>query len=852
MSSPEPPIPLERVLEHTGWARALAYRLVHDHALSEDLVQEMIVRAMRSPPRRTESVRGWVRTVVRNLVTSEWRARASRVARESAASPAVQNATADEIHERLDLHRHVAAAVATLEAPLAEVIYLRYFEGLMPQAIAKRLGIAVPTVHGRLRRAHEILRVRLREEADDRGRSLGSYLGPLVAGLPAPTAHPGDGVPRSGSPSRLPVRLAATAGIVLLGSAAWLGMQILRPTDPSSAGRRESVEDGVAGTGASASRPRAGANRTAPADAGVTGAATAPSGVGTPASTPRRLRPFDVHVTGAPESGRVRVQWTPVVADPSLEDPPAHAADVVDGRLELDLGRVGSVANPLRAVDIVADDPQYVPVVVRVPVPEAARHVADGRAAVVRAAHVTGAVQTEGSGVPVRVGTFRFIGRAPRAECVDVVDAAADGTFRLRLWPGEEQWVAAVADDHVPFARCVTATDDLDLGTVVLQRGAAVQGTVWTADGSPLPGAATVTVVDVRSSDRALPLLNDLVAVDGGVVRLVQSARRADGSGAFRIGGFQPGAHWVRLSGLTLAGDVANASRRQVVLPVEGVDLRFAGEPVHVTVPEGAEGRLLQVSQDEPPGTAVRVDGRVCTVLGNPRTRYEFALTTTSRLRWVGVAEPVAAGVARSVTLHRADVPVGPPSVIEFRVPADSPVTGLHVAVYPKTGEIQDAIPVREARVEVFGGAGSLSLEQSGPHRVVVSPWITTPARADFVLDHEAEVTLAPGVPQVVSLEPRLGGRLRILAHDARGLPVTGDFHLEADGVAVPVQLLQRTRRLAPAAANVVSPTGVTDVSSPLAPGTYVVRITRADGTVRTAHVTLEVGRESVAELTFP
>ena len=60
---------------------AYATRLLGDRASAEDVVQEALIRAWRNPDVLTNgkgSTRGWLLTVVRNLVVDRWRSAASR------------------------------------------------------------------------------------------------------------------------------------------------------------------------------------------------------------------------------------------------------------------------------------------------------------------------------------------------------------------------------------------------------------------------------------------------------------------------------------------------------------------------------------------------------------------------------------------------------------------------------------------------------------------------------------------------------------------------------------------------------------------------------------------------------
>ena len=136
--------------EHGRAMLAYATRLLGDRAAAEDVVQEALIRAWRHPEVLTNgkgSIRGWLLTVIRNLVTDRHRARAARPAEvaESDATPAVERDHADR----------VVASVTVLEAleGLSEdhrgVLDQLYFQGRSLGETASVLGIPTGTVKSR-------------------------------------------------------------------------------------------------------------------------------------------------------------------------------------------------------------------------------------------------------------------------------------------------------------------------------------------------------------------------------------------------------------------------------------------------------------------------------------------------------------------------------------------------------------------------------------------------------------------------------------------------------------------------------------------------------------------------------
>ncbi|MGH7150064.1 MAG: RNA polymerase sigma factor, partial [Planctomycetota bacterium] len=151
----------EALLSEVGWVRSLARSLVADAHLADDLAQDACLAALEASPRTDRPIRGWLATVLRNLVRQSKRREARRRGREErAARPESVDAAADLVG-RVALQREVVDAVLALEEPYRTAILLRFFEGLPPRGIAERTGVPVATAKTRLARGLERLRHRL-------------------------------------------------------------------------------------------------------------------------------------------------------------------------------------------------------------------------------------------------------------------------------------------------------------------------------------------------------------------------------------------------------------------------------------------------------------------------------------------------------------------------------------------------------------------------------------------------------------------------------------------------------------------------------------------------------------------
>src|SRR5262245_3880009 len=202
--SPWTPTPEALLAEH-AWARRLAYRLVRDAALADDLAQEACVRALGRAP--ASGPRTWLAAVVRNLARQGRRERGRRARREETAARHETLPSAAEALERLAVQQDVVRALLALEEPYRSTIVLRFYEDLPPRRIAARQGVPVATVKTRLARGLAMLRGALDREHGGDGRSWALFLLPLA---------------RTSGPAALLTGTLAMSTLVKLGVAATL------------------------------------------------------------------------------------------------------------------------------------------------------------------------------------------------------------------------------------------------------------------------------------------------------------------------------------------------------------------------------------------------------------------------------------------------------------------------------------------------------------------------------------------------------------------------------------------------------------------------------------------------------
>jgi RNA polymerase sigma-70 factor (ECF subfamily) len=130
----------------------------------DDLVQETLLHAWRNRAqfRGESSLLTWVLSIARNRVKMRLRA-----VKPAALGAIDREEIPAEVVRSAEAAAAVRRALEELDAAHAEVLLLRYFEGLGVRAIAGRLGESEKAVESRLHRAKLALRDRLAQGGDD-------------------------------------------------------------------------------------------------------------------------------------------------------------------------------------------------------------------------------------------------------------------------------------------------------------------------------------------------------------------------------------------------------------------------------------------------------------------------------------------------------------------------------------------------------------------------------------------------------------------------------------------------------------------------------------------------------------
>lgn len=140
--------------QHGGALLAYAARLTGDRQAAEDILQETLIRAWHHAGELTESagsIRGWLFTVARNLITDRMRAKAVRPV-EVAQPPNVVPVERDHADRVVDSIVALEALGQLSEDHRTVLVHI-YFQGRSVAETAQALGIPAGTVKSRTHNA---------------------------------------------------------------------------------------------------------------------------------------------------------------------------------------------------------------------------------------------------------------------------------------------------------------------------------------------------------------------------------------------------------------------------------------------------------------------------------------------------------------------------------------------------------------------------------------------------------------------------------------------------------------------------------------------------------------------------
>ena len=434
--------------------------------------------ALEKRPEEVREPRSWLAATLRRGWSKSLRGMRHRSDRErEAARPQSSDPLTDTL-EREEARRVLLNALATLEQPYRSCLLLRYFEGLPPRRIAKRLDLPVETVKTRIKRGLAQLRARL-DDGTDGGRATWALaLAPLALSGPAVPLLPVFDTLLEllimSTKTKLALTAAALLGIVLVTARLW------PETSNRSAGPE--VVHGEVVNAAELAEPETEPElelAEAPSHE-VERVEVQPAETVVPEAkkllTHGSVSGLVLWHDGTPAAGVAAtvIAWNmPSPRYNALEamtsaDGRFHFERVLAGRIVARTGRGGHTRAEVEAGE-------EIKVVIELP----------------RGFDVKGTV-VDGEGAPVADADIAFSGMSPRSARV-VTQSDAQGRFGLRSVGDGLVWVGATAPGYAPSPMpTLTGAEgaEVPVELVLDVRGGEVSGLVLDPSGEPVPGAA--------------------------------------------------------------------------------------------------------------------------------------------------------------------------------------------------------------------------------------------------------------------------------------------------------------------------------------------------------------------------
>jgi RNA polymerase sigma factor (sigma-70 family) len=158
---------LDDLARADAFVARLAASLIDDPGAADDVAQDALFAAWKSPPDDPERARGYWARIVARLAANRRRGDARRDRHERAAARSEVGAARD-VAEREEARRRLWEVVEGLEPALRDVVRLRYFDGRASGDVAAALGLPVDRVYALQRRALARMRAALDRSAGGR------------------------------------------------------------------------------------------------------------------------------------------------------------------------------------------------------------------------------------------------------------------------------------------------------------------------------------------------------------------------------------------------------------------------------------------------------------------------------------------------------------------------------------------------------------------------------------------------------------------------------------------------------------------------------------------------------------
>lgn len=163
-ATPSLQVDLERLFaSHRPQLLALCRRLVGSTAAAEELVQDTLAVAWTKLPelQAERRFRPWIFGIARNLARNARRKRTEWLTDDGVLTPTCAEHSVLRTLQRAEREAVLARALASLDPSDAEVVHLRYVEGMAVRDIDGLLGLTGSGARGVLQRTKRTLRARI-------------------------------------------------------------------------------------------------------------------------------------------------------------------------------------------------------------------------------------------------------------------------------------------------------------------------------------------------------------------------------------------------------------------------------------------------------------------------------------------------------------------------------------------------------------------------------------------------------------------------------------------------------------------------------------------------------------------
>lgn len=155
------------MVDHSDAVFRLAFSVVRDRALAEDVTQETMLKAWLALPsfRGESSLRGWIMRIAHNTAISTLRSRRALVSdpNEMPEAPVVVEKSTERRVEGAAAVDDFVGALDLLDDLSRSIVVLRELEGMSYDEISRVLDVPLPTIKTRLLRARRFLGNALKE-----------------------------------------------------------------------------------------------------------------------------------------------------------------------------------------------------------------------------------------------------------------------------------------------------------------------------------------------------------------------------------------------------------------------------------------------------------------------------------------------------------------------------------------------------------------------------------------------------------------------------------------------------------------------------------------------------------------